>query len=466
MKNLLTVAAICLAMFPSLLKAEETGTNLVVTSLAGIPFGVSEDALAGCEAIDWAKMPKKYVDFKYRTASGLESSLATDIPLKTPYEGLFDHVTIFSTTKTRKIWGIELTYRMDKQAFYRKYGYGDPRKPMETEIKEFGKKWAAVRYDLVDRYVTGTRGKGIKEPLYAGTDVRELKNDENMILRTCRAGGVRGTFKMFFDNKCTAGLILESYVFANGNPDSFEILGSLLLTDSKIVDEDKLAKEKAKAEDEVVGNGTNVVIRSFLGIELGADEDSIVGNPRFDERAFGRKSHAAFREGKDGDLNCRVAQDLRLKTPFRLFDSVNVYSTIDTRKIYKIEMSHRRDMMQAVALGGLEQIEKGPKEFLEEWKATQLVLERKYVEPNKGMRKKCTLESDETDVIYTIPAEDSTLKLTAHFKMPSNTSPSFVFTANLSLVDTVLGQQAKDATKKAAEDAFRKQKFLEDGGML
>jgi len=466
MKSLLIVAAVCLTMRPFLLKAEEAETNLVVTSLAGIPFGVSEDALAGCEAIDYSKMPKKYVDFKYRTTSELEYSLATDIPLKTPYGGLFDHVNIFSTTRTRKIWGIELTYKMDKQAFYRKYGYGDPRKPMETEIKEFGKKWAAVRYNLVDRYVTDTRGKGIKEPLYAGTDVRELKEGENMILRTCRAGGVRGTFKMFFDNECAAGIILESYVYANGSPDSFEILGSLLLTDSKIVDEDKLAKEKAEAEDDVGGNGTNVVIRSFLGIELGADEDSIVGNPRFDERAFGRKGHAAFREDKDGDLNCRVAQGLRLKTPFRLFDSVNVYSTIDTRKIYKIEMSHERDMMRAVARGGLEQIEKGPKEFLEEWKATQLVLERKYVEPNKGMRKKCTLESNETDVIYTIPAEDSKLQLTAHFKMPSNMSPSFVFTANLSLVDTVLCQQAKDATKKAAEDAARKQQLIDEGGML
>lgn len=85
----------------------------------------------------------------------------------------------------------------------------------------------------------------------------------------------------------------------------------------------------------LVANGTETnSVRSLMGIKLGEHEDFMHSPHVVNSIINGRGN---FRKGKDGDLDCRITEN-QLRTPFKFFDRVCVYSTPDTRVIYKIEL--------------------------------------------------------------------------------------------------------------------------------
>lgn len=216
----------------------------------------------------------------------------------------------------------------------------------------------------------------------------------------------------------------------------------------------------------LVANGAETnSVRSLMGIKLGEHED-IMRSPRVMNSIINGRGN--FREGKDGVLNCRITEN-RLRTPFRFFDRVCVYSTPDTRVIYKIELP----CQTAITPDEFFRIKSGvasrTKEIVENLLVGEnnvlAVLSKKYGEYHTDgdfkKDKKC-------HIIFKFL--DSVMRL--DIDLPVANGPDcaekegYVASVKLSLVDVNLVQHVKEATKETIETKARRQKFIDDGGLL
>lgn len=214
----------------------------------------------------------------------------------------------------------------------------------------------------------------------------------------------------------------------------------------------------------LVANGTETnSVRSLMGIKLGEHED-FMHSPRVMNSIINGRGN--FREGKDGALNCRITEN-RLRTPFRFFDRVCVYSTPDTRVIYKIELPCQvaitPDEFFRLRSGGASS---KTKVIAENLGNVLTVLSKKYGEEHHTdgdfeKDKKCSKLFKFLDSEMRL---DIDLPVLNGFDRAEK--EGYFASVKLSLVDVKLVQHVKEATKKAIETKAQRQRFIEDGGLL
>ena len=219
----------------------------------------------------------------------------------------------------------------------------------------------------------------------------------------------------------------------------------------------------------LVADGTETnSVRSLMGIKLGEHED-FMHSPRVLNSIINGRGN--FREGKDGDVDCRITEN-RLRTPFRFFDRVCVYSTPDTRVIYKIELPCQvaitPDEFFRVRSGGASS---KTKEILDNYVGENDlfgVLSRKYGEYESYEEDGDFDKSKKVSMIFKFL--DSEMRLDSDLPILKGLDyvekKGYFVSVKLSLVDTKLVQHVKEATKKAIETKAQRQKFIEDGGLL
>ena len=219
----------------------------------------------------------------------------------------------------------------------------------------------------------------------------------------------------------------------------------------------------------LVANGTETnSVRSLMGIKLGEHEDFMHSPHVVNSIINGRGN---FRKGKDGDLDCRITEN-QLRTPFKFFDRVCVYSTPDTRVIYKIELPCQAattpDEFFRIRSGGASS---KTVEIVKNLWDVLTVLSKKYGEPHTDgdleKDKKCSeifkFIDSEMRLDIDIPFGDANGLDRA---LDRAEKEGYFASVKLSLVDVNLVQHVKEATKKAIETKARRQKFIEDGGLL
>lgn len=228
----------------------------------------------------------------------------------------------------------------------------------------------------------------------------------------------------------------------------------------------------------LVANGAETnSVRSLMGIKLGEHED-FMHSPRVLNSIINGRGN--FREGKDGDVDCRITEN-RLRTPFRFFDRVCVYSTPDTRVIYKIELPCqaavtpdeffrvRSDLASSKTVRS-DLTSSKTLEIIKNLGDVRTVLSKKYGEE---YRTDGDFEKDhKCSKIFKFI--DSEMRLDIDIPLADRNRNGFdcaekegyFASVKLSLVDVKLVQHVKEATKKAIETKARRQKFIEDGGLL
>ena len=216
----------------------------------------------------------------------------------------------------------------------------------------------------------------------------------------------------------------------------------------------------------LVANGAETnSVRSLMGIKLGEHEDFMHSPRVLDSIINGRGN---FREGKDGVLNCRITEN-RLRTPFRFFDRVCVYSTPDTRVIYKIELPCQAAITPDEFFRVRSGVAGKTKEILDNLLVGEnnvlTVLSKKYGEHHTDgdfkKDKKCS---------KIFKFLDSEMRLDIDLPVLNGLrraeKEDYFASVKLSLIDVKLVQHVKEATKKAIETKAQRRKFIEDGGLL
>lgn len=216
----------------------------------------------------------------------------------------------------------------------------------------------------------------------------------------------------------------------------------------------------------------DATIQSLLGIQLGAGESSLFENKNFASETFRRRTRV-FEQYQDEGVECRCARNLRLATPFRSFESVNVYSTSDTKKIYKIELVYYGKKDVAVVL--LSEGEKAALSLvvshLEEFQAIMKILVGKYLTTDKTHKRKVDQheihdEDGETiGIVFEIKAGNSCLKLESNVPVFTK-GPGQILSTRLSLCDVMLLKGSQELTRQKKEEELKRQNFIENGGLL
>lgn len=201
-----------------------------------------------------------------------------------------------------------------------------------------------------------------------------------------------------------------------------------------------------------------------MGIKLGEHED-FMHSPRVINSIINGRGN--FREGKDGALNCRITEN-RLRTPFRFFDRVCVYSTPDTRVIYKIELPCQAAITPDEFFRVRSGVAGKTKEILDDFCGQNnvlTVLSKKYGEPHTDgdfkKDRKCS---------KIFKFLDSEMRLDIDLPVLNGLDRAekegYFASVKLSLVDVKLVQHVKEATRKVRETNVQRQKFIDDGGLL
>ncbi len=211
----------------------------------------------------------------------------------------------------------------------------------------------------------------------------------------------------------------------------------------------------------LVANGTETnSVRSLMGIKLGEHED-FIHSPCVVDSIINSliNGWGNFRKGKDGDLDCRITESW-LQTPFKFFDRICVYSTPDTRVIYKIELPFQATATPDEFFRLKSGMPSKTKEIVDNFRAVQEVLAKKYGESYMVETKEMSSER------FEFP--DSEMRLDVHAPIVNgiNVKEDYFISVKLSLVDTKLVQHVKEATRKAIETKILRQKFIDDGGLL
>ena len=204
------------------------------------------------------------------------------------------------------------------------------------------------------------------------------------------------------------------------------------------------------------GAETNSV-RSLMGIRLGEHEDFMHSPHVVNSIINGRGN---FRKGKDGDLDCRITEN-QLRTPFKFFDRVCVYSTPDTRVIYKIELPCQTPLTRDELFRIENKLKCKTGEIIYALPDVTKVLSKKYGKSHTDENE------DGTKLSYIFKFLDSEMRLDGDAPILRDSfKEHYCVSVKLSLVDPKLVQHVKEATKKAIETKVQRQKFIDDGGLL
>lgn len=177
-------------------------------------------------------------------------------------------------------------------------------------------------------------------------------------------------------------------------------------------------------------------------------------------------------------VECRCARNLSLATPFRFFESANVYSTSDTKKIYKIELVYGKNIMIMLLSEGKEALNSFMDSHLKEFLSIVKILVEKYLAADETHKRKADsyeIHDEDGNAIgsaFEIKAGNSYLKLETKVAVPGKSKcegPDFLnqtLSAKLSLCDVMLIKGAQELTRQKKEEELRRQNFIKNGGLL
>lgn len=156
-------------------------------------------------------------------------------------------------------------------------------------------------------------------------------------------------------------------------------------------------------------------------------------------------------------VKCRCARNLSLATPFRFFESANVYSTSDTRKIYKIELVYDKNIMIMLLSEGKEAVNSFVDSHWKEFLSIKEILVGKYLAADETHKRKADSHEihDEDDnaigSAFEIKAGNSYLKLETKVAVPGKSKHevhNLTLSARLSLCDVMLIKGVQELTQQ------------------